>query len=189
MKTEELSKHILLLSNLSEEKIYKDKIQRKKDLFDECKEYCEQFIEIKGLKALSEFNESFTNHFKKSFLDKYRSQFPPIVKDAKMFEMSDVQLHKIEHYENAYKTIELEDFDYIKGTAKTKDFGLYAKTDEQIERYYKTISVIEHLNNLRDLITSGTIIRSQIAKAIRVIDYDPVKNTFKVNVNYILNGI
>ena len=84
---DKLSKHILLLSHLSEEKSYLDKIKRKKDLFDECKEYCEQFIEIKGLKALNEFNQGFTNHFKKSFLDKYRDSFPSIVSDAKMFEM------------------------------------------------------------------------------------------------------
>lgn len=188
VKTESLTKRILILSNLSEEKIYKDTIRRKKDLFDQCKQYCEQFIEIKGLKALTEFNESFTNHFKKSFLDKHRSDFPLIVNDTKIFEISDVQLHKIEHYENAYKTIELEDFDYIKGTAKAKDFGVYAETPDQIERYYKTISVIEHLNNLRDLITQGTIIRSQIAKAIRVISFDANKNTFKLNVEYILKG-
>ena len=105
-----------------------------------------------------------------------------------MFEMSDVQLSKIEFYETKYKDIEVEDFDFVQGKAKFIDFGLYAETPEQIERYYQTISLIQHLNNLKEYMEQGTLVKQHIAKAIRVISFDQLSNNFKVNVNYILNG-
>jgi hypothetical protein len=183
--TDKLIKRVLLLENLTELKAYKAKIKRKKELFDEVKDYCERYVPMQDLK---QFNESFTEYFKKSFIKKYRSQFPSIVSDLKMFEMSDVQLSKIEFYETKYKDIEVEDFDYLQGKAKFIDFGMYAETPEQIERYYSTINLILHLNNLKENFEQGTIIKQHIAKAIRVISFDQLSNNFKVNVNYILNG-
>jgi hypothetical protein len=185
LEVTDLKQRILLLSNLTELDTYKKKIARKKSLFDEAKTYCEVYLPMQDLK---QFNESFTEYFKKSFIKKYRSQFPKIVSDLKMLEMSDVQLSKIEFLEAKYKEIEVEEFDFIQGKAKFIDFGLYATEPDQIERYYQTISLIQHLNNLKEYIEQGTIVKMHIAKAIRVIGYDQTSNTFKVNVNYILNG-
>ncbi len=183
--TDKLIKRVLLLENLTELNSYKAKIKRKKELFDEVKDYCERYVPMQDL---NQFNEGFTTYFKKSFIKKYRSQFPSIVTDLKMFEMSDVQLSKIEFYETKYKDIEVENFDYLQGKAKFIDFGLYAETPEQIERYYQTISLIQHLNNLKEYMEQGTLIKGHVAKAIRVISFDHLSNNFKVNVEYILNG-
>jgi len=185
LTTDKLKQRILLLSNLSELNDYKAKIKRKKELFDEIKDYCDRYVPIQDLK---QFNESFLEYFRKSFIKKYRSSFPSIVSDNKMFEMSDVQLHKIEFFEQKYKDIEVEDFDFIKGKAKFIDFGVYATEPDQIERYYSTISLIQHLNNLKEHFEQGTIIKQHLAKAIRVISFDHLSNNFKVNVNYVLNG-
>ena len=185
LEVTDLKKRILLLSNLTELNAYKAKIKRKKELFDEIKKYCETYLPMQDLK---QFNKSFTEYFKKSFIKKYRSQFPSIVTDLKMFEMSDVQLSKIEFYETKYKEIELEDFDFVQGKAKFIDFGVYATEPDQLERYYQTINLIQHLNNQKEQMEQGTIVKMHIAKAIRVVGYDQLSNNFKVNVNYILNG-
>jgi len=183
--TDKLIKRVLLLENLTELNSYKAKIKRKKELFDEVKDYCERFVPIQDL---AQFNESFLEYFRKSFLKKYRSSFPSIVADEKMYEMAEVSLSKIEFFEKKYKEIEVEEFDYLKGKGKFIDFGLYAETPEQIERYYETIGVIQHLNNLKGHFQQGSLIKGHIAKAIRVISFDHLSNNFKVNVNYILNG-
>ena len=185
LEVSDLKKRILLLSNLTELDTYKKKITRKKELFNEAKTYCEKYLPMQDLKK---FNESFTEYFKKSFIKKYRSQFPSIVTDLKMFDLSDVQLSKIEFLEQKYKDIHVEDFDFIQGKGKFIDFGTYATEPDQIERYYSTISLIQHLNNLKEHFEQGTIIKQHIAKAIRVISFDHLSNNFKVNVNYVLNG-
>lgn len=185
LEVTDLKQRILLMSNLTELDKYKAKIKRKKELFDEAKKYCEVYLPMQDLK---QFNESFTEYFKKSFIKKYRSQFPKIVSDLKMLEMSDVQLSKIEFLEAKYKEIQLEEFDYLQGKAKFIDFGTYATQSDQLERYYSTINLIQHLNNLKEYMEQGTIVKMHIAKAIRVVGYDQLSNNFKVNVNYILNG-
>ena len=67
--TDKLIKKVLLLENLTELNSYKAKIKRKKELFDEVKDYCERYVPMQDLK---QFNESFTTYFKKSFIKKYR---------------------------------------------------------------------------------------------------------------------
>ena len=130
--TDKLIQKVLLISNLSELEKYKSKIARKKSLFNEVKDYCESYLPMQDLK---QFNESFLEYFKKSFIKKYRDSFSTIVSDAKMFDMSDVQLSKIEYLEGKYKEIEVEEFDFIQGKGKFIDFGKYAETPQQIERY------------------------------------------------------
>ena len=62
-------------------------------------------------------------------------------------------------FKNFKKDInEVEEFDFIQGKAKFIDFGLYATEPDQIERYYQTISLIQHLNNLKEYMEQGTIV-------------------------------
>ena len=183
--TDKLIKKVLLLSNLSELDKYKAKITRKKSLFDEVKTYCERFVPIQDLK---QFDESFLEYFKKSFIKKYRSQFPSIVADDKMYEMAGASLSKIEFFESKYKEIELEDFDFIQGKAKFIDFGIYATEPDQIERYFETIGLVTHLNHLKEHFPKGTNPSYQICNLLRVVSYDLSKQCFQINYNYVLKG-
>ena len=184
--TDKLIEKVLLLSNLSELDKYKTKITRKKDLFDEVKKYCESYLPIQDLK---QFNESFLEYFKKSFIKKYRDSFPTIVSDAKMFEMSDVQLSKIEYLEAKYKDIEVEEFDFIQGKGKFIDFGLYAQTPQQIERYYEVIGLVTHLNHLIEHFPQGSNPRHALCQFLKVAYYNDMKHCFAINHHYVLKGI
>ena len=185
LEVSDLKKRILLISNLSELNTYKAKIKRKKELFDEAKTYCEVYLPMQDLK---QFDESFLEYFKKSFIKKYRSQFPSIVADDKMYEMAGASLSKIEFFESKYKEIEVEEFDFIQGKGKFIDFGIYATEPDQIERYYKTIGLVNHLNHLKEHFPQGSNPRYQICNLLRVVSYDLSKQCFQINYNYVLKG-
>ena len=131
-KTEE--KKTIIGFNKEGQEQHQEKLINKFEMFNNLLDHVKQFIEVEDVQ---EFEKDIVNNFKTKFLDKWRDQFPKMVSDDKLFELSDISLHKIESLADAYYKIEVDGFNPINGTAKEVDFNYYASNKEQEEEFKK----------------------------------------------------
>lgn len=140
MIVSDVKKVPLFVDELSRDEYNRNK-ESKEALYKEALKYCERFIPIEDKKA---FREDIHGYFEAAYLGKYRVEFPPIISDAKIFELSDINSDKIKALQGKYEAISVP--------SKEPDFTVYATTPEQIKRYEVLKDICEAINNARGII-------------------------------------
>lgn len=130
----------LYVDELAKEE-YKRSKEAKHSAYNDALTYCERYLTIDDTKA---FKSDIWGHFEAVYLEKYRSEFPPIVTDAKIFELSDIDTDKIKALQRKYEAINAPD--------KEPDFTVYANTPEQIERFNATQKICDTLNTVQGIV-------------------------------------
>ena len=182
MKKAEEKKTIIGFDKEGQEK-HQDKLIKKFDMFNNLLEHITQFIEVEDVK---EFEKDIVNNFKIKFLAKWRSSFPKMVSDEKLFELSDISLHKIESLAEAYYRIEVDGFNPIDGTAKEVDFNYYARNKEQEDEFKKLVFLESVMNENQFRMMQGSNGKMQLANFLNGhLRYNAFTNLFEVNLNYI----
>lgn len=162
---------------------HEEKLINKFNMFNNLLEHITQFIEIDDIKT---FEKDIVNIFKNKFLSKWRSSFPAMVPDLKLFELSEVSLHEIQSLTDAYNSIEIEDFNPIDGTAKEIDFNYYATNTEQEEEFKKLLFLESILNENQFRMCEGAIGKQQLSIFFKGhLSYNVCSHLFEVNLNYI----
>ena len=117
---------------------------------------------------------------------KYSNDFPSYVSIEKILELVDFSLTTFQTLIDKYKFHEVEGYDPTTQSAKIPDFGIYATSPEEIERYQLAKNMVDALKSADHVITNGLQIRESISQHIQPIVYNRFNNTFEINVKYIL---
>ena len=117
---------------------------------------------------------------------KYENDFPKYISIDKILELVDFSMTTFQKLIDNYKFHEVEGYDPTTQSAPIKDFGVYAQSLEEIERYKLAKNMVDALKSADHVITNGLQIRESISQHIQPIVYNRFNNTFEINVKYIL---
>ena len=140
----------MIVSDVKKVPLYVDELSReeyqrnkgiKEATFKDALQYCERFIPIEDKKT---FRADIYGYFEAAYLGKYKVEFPPIVTNEKIFELSSIDTNKIKALQDKYEAISVP--------SKEPDFTVYATTPEQIKRYEVLTDICEAINNARGII-------------------------------------
>lgn len=120
------------------------------------------------------------------FKNKYASDFPSYLAIEKIMELVDFSLSTFQTLIDKYKFFEVDQYNPINQSAPVKDFGIYASSPEEIERYNLSKNVVDALRSADHTITQGLQIRDTFPQHIKCITYNRIKNEFEINVRWIL---
>jgi len=172
-------KAIKIGNNEQAEQNYKQQIERKRKLFNDLVEYTTQFV---SLGDLEQVHTNAVQYFKKTYYERYQHDFPPLVGLDVMFQMQGCEISKIETLFRQYQSINIESWDYVKCDAPQIDFGVYARTEKQIERYKLAQSICDAVNELKAT-TNYTIFNGSLSQALSGIVKVSFLDTNKLIVN------
>jgi hypothetical protein len=131
--------------NKEQEKVFKRDLEVKQNAFRTAKTYAEQFINVDA----TEFYRDFTQAFKTAFITKHRNDFPPIVSDDKMLELSGVELKRLIELQKVFNSINIElNPDTLEPTDEP-DFGIYITGEKQLELYNQLKTICDNVNDFR----------------------------------------
>ena len=175
---------IKVSNNDYEQGLYQTLCDNKLNAFNSLLEYLKPYIETEQI----DFNESNLKlNIVKLFIDTYRNDFPPIVLDEKIIEMTSFNVQKLDLLINNFRSFDVE-FDYKTKTTPKKDFGIYVTKEEQMEKYESLNKLVSVMNNETNKIIMGIGYRQQLCSLMgNIIGFDPIKNSFEVNLNYVLS--
>ena len=117
---------------------------------------------------------------------KYSNDFPSYVSIEKILELVDFSLTTFQTLIDKYKLYEVEGYDPTTQSAKIPDFGVYAQSSEEIERYNLSKNMVDALKSADHVITNGLQIRDTFPQHIKCIVYNRIKNEFEINIKWIL---
>lgn len=167
--------------NTEAEKQHRKDLERKINACNELLEVIQQYISVDDKNT---FLSNIHYNFKEAFLNKYASDFPPLVSYDTMLKLSDVPIGKIYQLADEYNAIDIDCFDAETGKAKDIDFTIYANDNAEAERFElsKELSIV--INKLRE---SGThIYIGQVCQSLNnSIHFDFLTNQFQPNINFI----
>ena len=185
-EVETLKTDKIILYVLEQDKItFESKLEAKIKALDELTKYMNQFITVNPKEA---FKTDIKKYFISEFENKYKADFPPYLKTEKLLDLLEVSVILLDTLIKKYNYHSIDNFNPIKRTAPAPDFNVYAETDEQKERYFKTLGLVTHLNYLRSNFHQGSNPSNQICNLLRVVSYNITNQSFVINSNYILNG-
>jgi len=168
--------------NERDEKKYLEDQRIKKESYLNLLKYITKFIDIETIDCDS---ETLLNDVRTQFLKVNRQSFPPIVKDAKIFELVDFDLSKLERLINTYQSIKIN-WDSRTGKFENRDFNIYAETKQEIERLNASNELKEVFNKHLEILPMGLLPKQQIASYFKnIVLFDYHTNRFGINVNYI----
>lgn len=167
------------------ESMHAQSVERKKRLFEELVDYCSQYLNTIDINALSEQGTQF---FIETFYNAYKANFPPMVTPEKMIELTGCSIDKISSLWSRYNEIKIDDFNPQKLEAPSIDFGIYATTKDQVERYKIAQSICDSINKLKAE-TNYTFFLGQISQGMSGIVQISFEDTTKliVNKDFVLN--
>lgn len=165
------------------EKEFNEQLELKNNHYEALIEYITRFIN----KDIAEsFKEDFLENFKTTFLEKHRADFPPIVKDYKIFELCEVNLVALENLETQYNKIKLDDYNPAKGIATKPDFNIYVHSEVQVREYDSLLLLCDVLNQNLHRLKNGVMEKNQISFSFGFgIYYNTSSHTYEVNLSYL----
>ena len=117
---------------------------------------------------------------------KYENDFPKYISIDKILELVDFSMTTFQKLIDNYKFHEVEGYDPTTQSAKIPDFGIYATSPEEIERYKLAKNIVDSLKSVDHVITQGIQIRDTFPRHIKCIVYNRIKNEFEINIKWIL---
>ena len=162
---------------------YENRVKDKKQSFNALLEHIKHFVSVDEI----DFTTSdLTSEITIKVLENYRDQFPTILKDEKILDLLDFQLHKVSALVERFKSIDVE-FDTKTKECPNKDFSIYTQNQAQVDEWFNVSSLVDELNKNLNRISQGLIPRNQLSSLIgNVTFYDAVENRFKANIRHIL---
>ena len=163
---------------------YNNRIEDKKQSFNELLEHIKHFVSIDEIDFST---EDLTSEITIKVLDNYRDQFPVILKDEKILDLLDFQHHKVSALVERFKAIDVK-FDYKTKESPKVDFGIYTKNKEQVNKWHDLVHLSDEVNRNLKTISQGLIQRQQLASLLGgVILYDHIEHRYRPNIKYILS--
>jgi hypothetical protein len=117
---------------------------------------------------------------------KYSNDFPSYISIDKILELVDFSMTTFQTLIDKYKFHDIKGYNPTTQSAPIIDFGIYAQSPEEIERYKLAKNMVDALKSADHVITNGLQIRESISQHIQPIVYNRFNNTFEINVKYIL---
>lgn len=174
-------KKIQIDTDVNAEQTFKNEIEAKISAFKTILSNLEQFVDTIDLKALYNNPEAYS---KEAIIKEYESSYKRIKHD-KLFDLIGFDLSELKKQSDIFNSIG-HHFDSKTLKYTTPNFGIYAETPEQIERYNAVNTLIESLNELKKHkhLHAGSLIQAMNGSVIP--DY---KTMFvKANNHFIING-
>ncbi len=167
--------------NEEAERHFKKDVEAKISAYNELLELIGKYVKVEDKTT---FLSNIPNNFKTAFLDRYESDFPPLVSYDTMLKLSEVPIGRIYQLAEDYNSINVECFDAETGKADTHDFTIYANNEAEVERYKLSNELAEQINKIRE---TGThiYIGSLVQSVNNIISFDFVKNQFTASLNYV----
>jgi hypothetical protein len=134
MKTDD---KIIIGYDFDRERIHQLNLNKKEAILNDAFKYCSTFLKELDKEA---FKSDFIGVFTASFVERYRSEFPPMLSASKMLELAEVDVKKIAEFQARYDAIKVD---------ANPDFNIYLSGAERIARYEDMQQFTEHLNNLQ----------------------------------------
>lgn len=161
------------------EKNFRKELQAKQNAYRTAKGYAEQFVKVDD----TLFMQSFVEGFKTAFINKYRSEFPPIVSEEMMFTLSEVDLNKLSTLWSEFNKLKIELDPETLEPKQKQDFGIYLTTDSQIKLYKKLKTICDSINEYR---TESSLHQANIISGFNgALIYDWNTATIAPNVSYV----
>lgn len=172
---------ILIDTDVNAEQTFKSEIEAKISAFKTILSNLEEYVGTIDLKELYDSPEAYS---KEAIIKEYASSYKGIQHD-KLFDLIGFDLKELEIETNKFKSVG-HHFDCKTLEYTTPDFGIYAETPEQIERYNAINTLIESLNELKKHkhLHAGSLIQAMNGSVIP--DYEAM--FVKANNHFILNG-
>ena len=168
-------------TDVNAEQTFKTEIEAKLNAFKTILSNLEQFVDTIDLKALYDSPEGYC---KEAIIKEYAGSYKGI-KHSKLFDLIGFNLSDLKKQSDIFNSIG-HNFDYKTLKYTTPDFGIYAETKEQIERYKAINTLIQSLNELKKHkhLHAGSLIQAMNGSVIP--DYEAM--FVKANNHFILNG-
>jgi hypothetical protein len=181
LKVDKIALYILETESIA----YKKKLEAKQHALEELTRYMNRFIKVDAKLA---FKTDIKQYFISEFESIYKKDFPSYLKTEKLMDLLEVSIVLLDTLIDKYSNLSIENFDATTRTAPEPDFTVYAHTPEQIERYYETIGIVNHLNHLIKHVTQGLNPRYGLCSLVKVVGYDERKHCFNLNYYYVIHG-
>lgn len=124
---------------------YTQRVNRKTQLFISLVEYISKWIEPEYINLDAEGMK----YFETVFYKKYADAFPPTVSLSTMFNLSDVDVTKIQSLLRQYNSLNIEGWDVEKLSAPEIDFNYYATNEDELKRYELAQALCDAVNTIK----------------------------------------
>jgi hypothetical protein len=136
---------VIIGRNTLGEMEYTQRANRKEQLFKNLVEYISKWIEPNYI----DLDADGMKYFESVFYKKYSDSFPPTVSLSTMFNLSDVDVTKIQILLRQYNSLNIEGWDVEKMSAPEIDFNFYATNEDEIERYELSKALCDAVNTIK----------------------------------------
>jgi hypothetical protein len=124
---------------------YNQRANRKEQLFKNLVEYISKWIEPNYI----DLDADGMKYFESVFYKKFSDSFPPTVSLSTMFNLSDVDVTKIQILLRQYNSLNIEGWDVEKLSAPDIDFNFYATNEDQVKRYELSKALCDAVNTIK----------------------------------------